>query len=57
MAMRIKHFLNLKAENNEYNWVILTRYNLAFVLYQLYKDFRYMISNKFLKTEPKINFF
>ena len=57
MTMRIKHFLKLKKETNQETWVTLTRYNLASTLYQLHKDFQYMISNKFIKAEqPKIDF-
>ena len=55
--MRIKHFPKLKGETNQEKWVILTRYNLASVLYQLHKDFRYMISDKFIKTEQQKIYF
>ena len=56
--MRIKHFLKLKVETNQETWIILTSYDLGSTLYQLHKDFRYMISNKFIKTEQlKINFY
>ena len=48
--MRIKHLLKLKEQTNQETWVILTRYNhLGSVLYQLHKDFRYMVS----KTKNK----
>ena len=33
--MRIKHFLKLKAENNQETWIIITRYNLASILYRI----------------------
>ena len=58
MTMRIKHFLKLKEETNQETWITLTRYNLASILYQLHKDFKYMISNKLIKTDrPKIQFY
>ena len=55
--VRIKHFPKLKEETNQEKWVILTRYNLASVLYQLHKDFRYMISDKLIKTEQQKIYF
>ena len=33
--MRIKHFLKLNGENNQETWIILTRYNLASVPYNI----------------------
>lgn len=58
MAMRIKHFLKFQEETNQETWITLTRYNLASILYQLHKDFKYMISNKLIKTDrPKIQFY
>ena len=33
--MRIKHFLKLKAENNQEPWIIITGYNLASILYRI----------------------
>ena len=56
--MRIKHFLNLKEEKNQETWIILTRYNLASILYNIHNSFRYMISNKTIKTEnSKLEFY
>ena len=56
--MRIKHFLKLKEENNQEIWIKLTRYNIALILYNIHNHFRYMISNKTIKTEhPKIEFY
>ena len=58
LAMRLKHFLKLKEKTNHKNWIILTRYNLASILYRLNKNFKYMISNNTIKTEkPDINFY
>ena len=58
LAMRLKHFLKLKEKTNQETWIILTRYNLASMLYCLYKNFKYMISNNTTKTEkPNINFY
>ena len=58
MAIPIKHFLKLKIETNQETWVMITRYKLASTFYQLHKDLRYMISNKFIKTEQlKIHFY
>ena len=55
--MRLKHFLKLKEKTNQETWTILTRYNLASILYRWDKDFKYMISNNTIKTEkPNINF-
>ena len=50
MAMPIKHFLKLKIETNQETWVMITRYKLTSTLYQLHKDFQYIISKKFIKT-------
>ena len=37
---------------------MLTRYNLASILYRLHKDFKHMISNNTTKTEKQnINFY
>ena len=56
--MRLKHFLKLKEKTNQETWIILTRYNLASILYRLDKNFKYMISNNTIKTEkPNINFY
>lgn len=56
--MRTIHFRKLKEETNQETWIILTRYNLATVLYQLHKDFRFIISSKTIKTEQsQINFY
>ena len=56
--MRLKHFLILKDEQNQENWILFARYMLATTLYRLHKDFRYMISNNTLKTdEPQIKFY
>ena len=49
--MRLKYFLKIKEKANQETWIILTRYNLASVLYHLHKNFKYMISNKTIKTE------
>ena len=58
LAMRLKHFLKLKEKTNQETWIILTRYNLASILYRLDKNFKYMISNNTIKTEkPNINFY
>ena len=58
LAMRLKHFPKLKEKTNQETWIILTRYNLASILYRLHKDFKYMISNNTIKTEkPNINFY
>ena len=51
-------FLQLKDKTNQEPWIILTRYILASILYKLSKDFKYMMSHKFAKTDkPKINFY
>ena len=55
MAMPMKHFLKLKIETNQETWVMITRYKLTSTLYQLHKDFQYIISKKFIKTEQKIH--
>ena len=58
LAMRLKHFLKLKEKTNQETWIILTRYNLASILYRLDKNFKYMISNNTMKTKkPNINFY
>ena len=49
--MWIKHFLNLKEEKNQEIWSFLTRYNLVSILYNIHNSFRYMISNKTIKTD------
>ena len=55
LAMRLKHFLKLKEKTNQETWIILTRCNLASILYRLHKDFKYMISNNMIKTvKPNI---
>ena len=57
-AMRIKHFLIIKEEHNQENWILLARYFLSTKLYKLHKDFRYFISNNTLKTDqPEISFY
>ena len=57
LAMRLKHFLKLKEKTNQETWIILTRYDLASILYRLHKNFKYMISNNTIKTEkPDIYF-
>ena len=56
--MRIKHFLKLKEEDNQEILIILIRYNLASVLYNIHKNLRYIISNEIIKTDhPKIEFY
>ena len=56
--MRLKHFLKLKEKINQKTWIILTRYNLASILYRLDKNFKYMISNNTIKTEKRnVNFY
>ena len=56
--MPLKHFLKLKEKTNQETWIILTRYNLASILYRLDKNFKYMISNNTIKTEkPNIYFY
>ena len=56
--MRLKHFIRLKEQDNQESWILLTRYNLATMLYRLHKGFRYMITNKYLKTkQPQITFY
>ena len=56
--MHIKHFLKLKKENNQENWILLTRYNLASILFNIHNNFQYMISNKTMKTDcPKLQFY
>ena len=56
--MRIKHFLNLKEEKNQEIWSFLTRYNLVSILYNIHNSFRYMISNKTIKTDsPTFKFY
>ena len=58
LAMRLKHFIKLKEQDNQESWILLTRYNLATMLYRLHKGFRYMITNKYLKTkQPQITFY
>ena len=56
--MRIKHFLKLKEEDNQEILIILIRYNLASVLYNIHKNLRYIISNEIIKTgHRKIEFY
>ena len=56
--MRTIHSRKLKEETNQETWVILTRYNLATILYQLHKDFRFIILSKTIKTvQSQINFY
>ena len=58
LAMRLKQFFKLKEQDNQESWILLTRYNLATILYRLHKGFRYMITNKYLKTkQPQITFY
>ena len=58
LAMRLKHFLKLKEKTNQETWIILTRYNLASILYCLHKNVKHIISNNTIKTEkPNINFY
>ena len=58
LAMRLKHFLILKEEQNQRSWITFARYMLATAPYTLHKDFRYMISNNILKIDqPQINFY
>ena len=54
LAMRLRHFLKFKEKANQETWIIVTRYNLASILYRVQKDFKYMISNNTMKTE-KLN--
>lgn len=37
-TMPIKHFLKLKEGNNQEIWIILTRYNLASILYNIHNN-------------------
>ena len=39
LAMRLKHFLKLKDEQNQESWILFARYILATTLYTLQKDF------------------
>ena len=56
--MRLKHFFKRKEQDNQESWILLTRYNLATIFFRLHKEFRYMITNKYLKTEqPQITFY
>ena len=56
--MRLKHFLKIKEKTNQETWIILTRYNLASILYRLDKNVKYMISNNTIKTQKlNINFY
>ena len=49
--MRIEHFLNLKEEKNQEIWSFL-------ILYNIHNPFRYMISNKTIKTDsPTFKFY
>lgn len=58
LAMRLKHFLLLKDEQNQESWALFLKYYLATTLYKLHKIFRYLISNNLLKTDyPKITFY
>ena len=58
LAMRLKHFLVRKDEQNQESWISFARYMLATTLYRLQKDFQYIISNNSLKTDqPQINFY
>ena len=49
LAMRLKHFLLLKDEQNQESWTLFLKYYLATTLYKLHKIFRYLISNNLLK--------
>ena len=56
--MRLKNFLKLKEKTNQETGIILTRYDLASILYRLHKDFKYMISNNTIIIEKlNINFY
>ena len=58
LAMRLKNFLKLKEKTNQETGIILTRYDLASILYRLHKDFKYMISNNTIIIEKlNINFY
>ena len=48
----------LKDEKAQETWILLTRYNLASLLYNIHNKFQYMISNKNIKAEhPNIEFY
>ena len=49
--MRLKHFLLPKDEHNHESWTSFVKYLLATTLFNLHKDFRYLISNSTLKTD------
>ena len=56
--MRLKQSFKLKEKDNQESWILLTRYNLATILNRLHKEFRYKITNKYLKTkQPQITFY
>ena len=58
LAMRLKHFKKLKEKTNQEIRIILTRYNLASIVYRLHMDFKYMISNNTIKAKkPNIKFY
>ena len=58
LAMRLKHFLLLKDEQNQESWTSFLIYYFATTLYILHKNFRYLISNNILKTDqPRITFY
>ena len=58
LAMRLKHFLLLKHEQNQESWTSFLIYCLATTLCKLHKTFRYLISNNILKTDqPRITFY
>ena len=58
LAMRLKHFFKLKEQDNKESWILLTRYNLTSILHRIHKEFWYMMTNKYLKTEqPQTNFY
>ena len=58
LAMRLKHFLILKDEQNQERWIPFARYMLATTLYTPHEDFLYMICNNILKADQsQINFY
>ena len=58
LAMRLKHFLLLKHEQNQESWTSFLIYYLPTTLCKLHKTFRYLISNNILKTDqPRITFY
>ena len=47
-----------RRKKKQITWIFLTKYNLASILYNILNSFRYMISNKTIKTDsPKLEFY